>query len=532
MNQPALPHDLPTTLAALRQERVDGELVLEQNDGVRRLYWRKGELVYLHSDAAGEQFGNYLLRQGIIDFAALNRLLATDERYRFGEKVVQWGLMTVDERDTHLRRLQEQVMINALEHPVIRMSWNGGSLNVKLSEDLHLKLDHRHFIWNTFMEAHNLQPSFDLLRRQEDWKWEGIPRLLEHLSDLPFNPAAAYSLSFLGSEPISFETFLNLSAMGEEEAGRTFLSLWAVGALILTQGTLPTLKMTAAAPSVPVLAPPVVPPVPPSPAILVSPPPSPASIPAATPSPKNQNVSRSPGGDAEKSQFVSRSPGGDAEKSQFVSRSPVGDTERPPTQDSRTSPSPAIELDRRDEPQPEFLEVEPEPERVPAPLPEPDTIALETQPMDQTPEERARSLHRKARQLHLKERIGEAIHCLELSVQLDPSSDEAYAVWLLLGQLRTTNPAWSTRAVNALQAASRIRPKAADPWIGMGQVYYRKGFRTNAVACFHKALELDPSVPIPPEVDYRELEAPLPPEPQQPTTLLSRFKSILKGSDR
>ena len=50
--------------------------MLEQNDGVRRLHWLRGELVYLQSDAAGEQFGNYLLRQGILDFAGLNELLA------------------------------------------------------------------------------------------------------------------------------------------------------------------------------------------------------------------------------------------------------------------------------------------------------------------------------------------------------------------------------------------------------------------------------------------------------------------------
>jgi hypothetical protein len=68
----------------------------------------------------------------------------------------------------------------------------------------------------------------------------------------------------------------------------------------------------------------------------------------------------------------------------------------------------------------------------------------------------------------------------------------------------------------------------------MGEVYYRKGFRTNAVACFHKALELDPSVPIPAEVDYRDLEAEVPPEPAppQPASLFSRFKSILGTPDK
>jgi hypothetical protein len=170
VSQATQSNHLPTLLAALRQKGLDGELVLEQNDGTRRMHWRRGELVYLQSDAAGEQFGNYLLRQGILDFAGLNLLLASDDRSRLGEKVVQTGMMSLDQRDAHLRQLQEQVMINALEHPVLQLTWHPDASNVKLSEDLHLKLDHRHFIWNTFLEAHNLEPTFQLLHVRTDWK--------------------------------------------------------------------------------------------------------------------------------------------------------------------------------------------------------------------------------------------------------------------------------------------------------------------------------------------------------------------------
>ena len=120
--------NLPVLLGALRQESQDGELVLEQNDGVRHLYVCKGELIHLKSDAAGEQFGNYLLRQGILDFAALNELLANEERYRLGEKVIQWGMMTLEERDRHLQTLQEQIMIHALEHPIVEWTWTPGAM--------------------------------------------------------------------------------------------------------------------------------------------------------------------------------------------------------------------------------------------------------------------------------------------------------------------------------------------------------------------------------------------------------------------
>ncbi len=476
MTQATQSNHLPTLLAALRQKELDGELVLEQNDGTRHMHWQRGELVYLQSDAAGEQFGNYLLRQGILDFAALNQLLASEDRSRLGDKVVQTGMMTLEERDSHLRQLQEQVMINALEHPILQLTWRPEASQAKLSEDLHLKLDHRHFIWNTFLEAHNLEPTFALLQLRSEWKWEGIPGLLDAVSDLPLNPATAYALSFLGSEPIGFDTFLSLSGLHEDDAARIFLILWAVGALTLTQGELPELTLAPIAPVAP-------PPEPPAPI------PVPVPVPAAAP----------------------------------PAPAPVPP---PPPPEPEPASTPVIELDPDRtfvHPDfPEFIEVEQEAEPVPEAV------------GNLTPLERARSLHRKAKSLHLQERIGEAIHCLELSVQLDPGSDHAYAVWLLLGNLRMSNPAWSTRSINALQAAARIQPKAAEPWVGMGVVYYRKGFRTNAVACFHKALELDPSVPIPPEVDYRDLEADLPPEPPPPPpkSLFSRFKSVLGGTDK
>ena len=256
MTQAAQPKNLPTILASLRQDGRNGELILEQNDGLRRLYLIGGELVYLQSDVAGEQFGNYLLRQGVLDFPVLNKLLANDERFRLGEKVVQWGLMSVQERDSHLQLLQEQVMVNALEHQIVQLTWNPGPVGVKLSEDLQLKLDHRHFIWTTFLEAHLRQESFDLLQAQGAWRWEGIPGLLEAVSDLPLDPATAYALSFLGSEPISFQTFHSLSELPEATAARITLSLWAVGALTLVQGEQPSLAlgpepMAPAAPSTP-----------------------------------------------------------------------------------------------------------------------------------------------------------------------------------------------------------------------------------------------------------------------------------------
>jgi cytochrome c-type biogenesis protein CcmH/NrfG len=136
----------------------------------------------------------------------------------------------------------------------------------------------------------------------------------------------------------------------------------------------------------------------------------------------------------------------------------------------------------------------------------------------------------KAKSFLAQERTAEAIRLLEQSVQLDPESEQAFEPWLLLGKHRLSNPAWSTRAIEALQAASKLRPKAAEPWALMGEIYHRKSFKANARACFKKALDLDPSIPIPPDVNL--IEEDVEPEERNRPGLLNRFKAFLGRPDK
>jgi cytochrome c-type biogenesis protein CcmH/NrfG len=141
--------------------------------------------------------------------------------------------------------------------------------------------------------------------------------------------------------------------------------------------------------------------------------------------------------------------------------------------------------------------------------------------------ERARKLLVKAKSYVMQERTSEAIRALEQAIKLDGDSPGAYESWMLLGRLRLANPAWSTRAIEALQVASRLNPKAAEPWVLMGELYHRKGFRANAQGCFRRALDLDPSVAVPAGWVQD------PPEPGAPVAhpkapgLMSKLKGIL-----
>jgi tetratricopeptide (TPR) repeat protein len=130
-----------------------------------------------------------------------------------------------------------------------------------------------------------------------------------------------------------------------------------------------------------------------------------------------------------------------------------------------------------------------------------------------SPAEKALQLIIKAKSYLLQNRTSEATRALEQAIKLDGNSPGAYESWLLLGRLRLSNPAWSTRAIDALQAASRLNPRAAEPWALMGELYHRKGFRANARGCFRRALELDPSVAVP--ADWSHEDAIPEPEPRE-----------------
>ena len=134
-----------------------------------------------------------------------------------------------------------------------------------------------------------------------------------------------------------------------------------------------------------------------------------------------------------------------------------------------------------------------------------------------SPMERATHLIVKAKSYLLQDRTSEATRALEQAIKLDGNSPGAYESWLLLGRLRLSNPAWSTRAIEALQTASRLNPRAAEPWALMGELYHRKGFRANAQGCFRRALDLDPSVAVPAGWSREEIpeESPAPKQGQK-----------------
>ncbi|HEX9008735.1 MAG TPA: hypothetical protein VF804_00095 [Holophagaceae bacterium] len=459
MPEVRLRHFLPALMGSLHQQGAGGELVLEQNDGTRRLYWSGGDLKYLRSDAVGEQFGNFLIRRGVLDMAALNELLADGEGARVGDRVVQWGLMTVEERDARLHELLASILLHALEHPILKLTWLPGPLDGSLSGDLQFRLDHRRLVWDVFQSAQIDRELLEMFRSEPDWRWQAPPDLLLTLSDLPLNPKIAYAMTLMGTEPLACDTLTSLTGLDAPDAARLVAALWTLGGLSLIRGALPLLPKP-------------------------EPPPAPA---VAEPEPIQIQAE---------------------------------DLEPPPA-----PVPPLLEAVPYDG---EPLELVMPPEVPPAPAARaPLTPEPAPEPGEEAPADRARRLFIKAKSYLMQDRTSEAIRSLEQSIKLDGDSTESYDTWLLLGRLRLANPAWSTRAIEALQVASRLKPKAAEPWALMGELYHRKGFRANAQGCFRRALELDPSVAVPSDWAVGE-EEPQTPREGSPS-ILGRLGSGLRA---
>jgi tetratricopeptide (TPR) repeat protein len=148
---------------------------------------------------------------------------------------------------------------------------------------------------------------------------------------------------------------------------------------------------------------------------------------------------------------------------------------------------------------------------------------LDPEDQEDQEDQTARKFYLRAKLLLVQSRAREAILALEASVKRDPDSVQAYDAWLLLGQLRLGDPTRLDRALQPLQAATRLRPECAEPWVHLGELYLQKGMRPNARGCYGKAQGLDPAISIP--VALRP-PAPVPDERAFPT-LWDRLRAWL-----
>ncbi len=102
-------------LALLGQMGWRGELVVENDDRVRSIFFENGNVVGAHTNVEDERIGSVLYRYGALDAAERDQILAqsTGGR-RFGEVALELGLLTREELYAHISKQIQEIVFATL----------------------------------------------------------------------------------------------------------------------------------------------------------------------------------------------------------------------------------------------------------------------------------------------------------------------------------------------------------------------------------------------------------------------------------
>jgi curved DNA-binding protein CbpA len=273
---------LGDVIRKLYVNRKSGILHLAQDKTSKRIYFRKGSMIFANSDVETDRLGEFLIRQGLIDREAFEKAsrVMRETGNRFGRTLVELGFATPEQMEAKVVE-QIQTIIYSL------FSWTSGEYRFEqhespVDEDIVLNLSTADII----LEGTRRMDDMGKVRRAL-----GDPnRVLQTTED----PLLLYQkMSTLsGSEYFIFSRvdglsstadILSISPVGEEQTLRCLYGLMSAGVIEPKGGPAPLEEDGAnAAPS----------PVPPPPARAkapAAPPPSPAyrpPPPAPPPPPK------------------------------------------------------------------------------------------------------------------------------------------------------------------------------------------------------------------------------------------------------
>ncbi len=109
------PGALCDVLALLGQTGWRGELLVENDDRVRSVFFENGNVVGAHTNVEDERLGSVLYRYGALDAAQRDQILtqATSGR-RFGEVALDLGLLTREALYAHISKQIEEIVFATL----------------------------------------------------------------------------------------------------------------------------------------------------------------------------------------------------------------------------------------------------------------------------------------------------------------------------------------------------------------------------------------------------------------------------------
>lgn len=215
-------------------DRRSGILHLEK-DGIRkRIYFKKGSMIFANSDVNDDRIGEFLIRQGAIERSAFEMAakVAKETRKRFGKTIVEMGYMTPDDMQA---RVTEQ--IEAIIYSLFL--WRSGQWKLEphedpVDEDIMLNLSTADII----LEGTRRMDDIDAMRRDVG-NSNGMLRHSENPLLLYQKISLTPSEGFVLSRVDGVSTVADIAAispLGEEETIRCIYGLVSAGVLEIQGG--------------------------------------------------------------------------------------------------------------------------------------------------------------------------------------------------------------------------------------------------------------------------------------------------------
>lgn len=226
---------LADVIRSLYVNRRSGILHLARDKTSKRIYFRKGSMIFANSDVESDRLGEFLIRQGVIDRAAFEKATETmkDTGHRFGRTVVELGHCNAEDMEQKVVE-QIQAIIYSL------FDWDEGDYRFEqhespVDEDIILNLSTADIILEGTRRLSNIDKvrralgdTSAILEQNED------PLLLyQKMSTL--SQSEYFILSRVDGMS-SIDDIFAVSPLGEDETLRCIYGLVSAGVLVLKGG--------------------------------------------------------------------------------------------------------------------------------------------------------------------------------------------------------------------------------------------------------------------------------------------------------
>ena len=236
--------NLAGVIRSLYLDRKSGILHLEREGIKKRIYFKKGSMIFANSDVNDDRIGEFLIRNDAIDRHDFEMAVkvAKDTGQRFGKTVVEMGHMTAEEMQTQVTGQIEAIIYSLF-------LWEAGDWNVEPHEDpvdadIVLNLSTADIILEGIRRMNDL----DAIRRglgdaQAMLRHSDNPLLL--YQKISLTPSEGFVLSRVDGVS-TVADIAAISPLGDEETLRCIYGLVSAGVLDIVGSGAQTAAATAA----------------------------------------------------------------------------------------------------------------------------------------------------------------------------------------------------------------------------------------------------------------------------------------------